>query len=335
MNKFLYFAILLLLFSCNNNHENSVSKHVPKIASSSIISTDSLMPDSYNFNIVPILHNKHYVYFDGTVGSLIFLKENRKFENSIKLLGNELGLVNEMFKHHVANDYFFGLASKEFIVADLTEQKKVGIFPHSFVLAQSIVAFKNGYLISHVMEEEWNVAISYFEFDEELGLINVQQKAIIPFAEDTSFTDISGNLAVMNNTVIYVKEWVGEAFAFDEKFELKHNKQLDFSGNLKLNTRDEDGDIMYNYLQASDISVTPYSLLAVMREIDFEETDDIDLGKVDKSRYRKRIHFFDESLSYQGGLKLDYFATKIHFSGNKLLTLNYANEIFIEHELEK
>jgi hypothetical protein len=72
-----------------------------------------------------------------------------------------------------------------------------------------------------------------------------------------------------------------------------------------------------------------------MREIDFEEHSQINLKDVDEELVRKKIHLFDEKLNYKGGIKLKYFSTDIHFYDDKLLTLNYEDELVFSYTLSK
>jgi hypothetical protein len=328
-------TIYLLLFVLFTKDSNSPDHYSPKIKSHRKIIAETFIPNSYQFNTVPKLYGESYHYFDEKNRSLIFLNTAFEFSNSIVLGGMGSKSLGRIYQTSTAGNLFFAFGSKGCVVVNLETKKKYDVFKHELILAQSVAKFKDGFLIGNVSTTN-EFQLSYFEFDEEKGLINFEPKVSIPFDEGTDIGDMSGHIAVFENSIVFVKDWIGEAYSYDYNFNLKKRKQLDFSGYLELNiNRDDDNDeFTYRFFQAYSIAKTPNNLLAVMREIDFEDNDLLDLNNVTEEFFRKKIHFFDEGLNYKGGLKLDYFSTDIHFQGNKLLTLNYQDEPVIEYELD-
>jgi hypothetical protein len=322
-----------MLLGCERSAETTSSSYFPKIKKSRKISTDGFIPNSYQFNSVPRYYKKNYHYLDRSNSSLIILSESFDFFKSIPLRGEGPNLMNVLHETSTATNLFFAFGNQSCIVVDLESNEKYGPFRHEFILPQSVAKFRDGFLLGNVSETK-GFRLSYFEFDKDAGLINIEKKVSIPFDEGVSPVDMSGHVEVFDNSIVFVKDWSGEAYSYDYDFKLKKQKQLDFSGNLELNINRDEGELLYEFYQAYSTTKTPNNLLAVMREVDFQENDNLDLNDVDEELVRKRIHFFDEELNYKGGLKLDFFSTDIHFQANKLHTLNYKSEAIIEYELE-
>ncbi|MFT5617959.1 MAG: hypothetical protein ACI85I_001185 [Arenicella sp.] len=332
LKHFPLFLGLILLLSCENKTSQSTYLY-PNLGKPKIISTDKLTPNSYQFSSVPRKHKNNYYYLDRNLGRLIVLDNNFDFVKSILVRGDDPNLLKTIYETSIAGDFFFFMGNN-LLVVDMNTQEKYGPFSNPFEFMQDAERFGNGFLTGHVKDGK-NYMISYFELDLEKGIKNVSDKVEIDFEEGVSPLDMSGHLEVFDQSIVFVKDWSGEAYSFNHNFIFKNRKQLDFSGNLELNKNVDEKGISYFYFQAYSITKTSNNLLAVMREIDFEEHSQINLKDVDEELVRKKIHLFDEKLNYKGGIKLKYFSTDIHFYDDKLLTLNYEDELVFSYTLSK
>lgn len=333
-----FFLLLFSLFTLfvNCSRENSKGDELFKITNTTIISTERLLPNSYQFSCVPRLYKNHWYYLDKSVGAVIKLDEKFNFTKSVQIIGPAPTQLKKVFGGiSIAGDFLFIFGNYRLLVYDLAREELVGVFKDPFQLGQQIISLDNEFLIGHVLESKEYV-ISKFRVNADKGIVDIENVASINFPKDVVITEKSGWLAHINDRIIFIQDCFGEAYSFDDKtFALEKKIQLPYSGSPALNISYEDGTRLSNFFQAYSVAIAPNNQLAVMREIDFEKSNFVDLTNLSEEVVRKKIHFLDEDLTLRGSLKVNYFSTEIAFGESSLITLNYEDEVVIRYELDR
>lgn len=327
--------LLSLVISCNSKEQEAVITHLQLTDS---IASDKFIPKSYVFSSVPYKYENHFYYLDKSVRGIVQVDQNFEYPRIILSEGDDYASIPKIFYFSIAKNYLFAFGNNQCLAFDLNKLELIGNFNFPFNLSQQIIyePIKQCFLTAAV-DESNTMRIFQFDFSISAGFTNIHGIGTIQSDERLHYIEYSGWLVLTEQSIFYVKDWVGEVDEFDRK-SLEHLRQfqLPYSGILVDNqSYGADGKYTSNYFQAYSV-VQHQSKIYILRELDWESklVGEKDMENPDfVNKIRNRIHVFDEDFNLISSIKLAKPATSINYINQNLYTLNYEDEILYQYKV--
>jgi len=329
--KNLYFLIFILVISCNHDKKQEIEHINPKFVKK--ISTKAYIPNSYVFSTVPVCYDDFWYYLDKTNGSVVKLNKDFTYHSKTVVVGDGPYKIGKAYQMSLADNYLFVIGNFEILIYDLIDNKIVNTYKNQLGLMQQVHYHNRQFLTSYIDEADRKLYIASFKFDDE-KLYDISKLVNVNFENGTHVAEKSGWLiSTSDQKLIFIKDWLGQAYLYDDNFNLIKELQLPFSGKRDFNKNFDGSGFTSYYFEA--YSVAQYNdKIAVMRELDFEEKTDFNINEDINDKYvRSRIHIFDKNLNLRQSLKVPNFSTQIYFHNDTLLTLNYEDEFIYLYDI--
>jgi hypothetical protein len=282
----------------------------------------------YTIDAKVLNYNSDYFILDRSQNKVF--RVNKDFTVSKKSFDTENSQLGdyEIFTFDIVKDRLFLKSKIGYTVFNLENDKFVSVYRNPFPLSQQFLEGKLGLYSTRFGNN--GLEVIQFDWNDEHGFQKVNTIVQIPKSRNVLSIDQSGWLFFINKALVYVDEWSGEFYFIDiKKKKIIKNGRLPFSGPIDENYEfDENGVAFGTYKNAYSVSSNDESTFFVIREIDWEVSDsvEIDLDKEeDRKRIRRRVHHFNSDLEIIDSFALNDYANCIHFYDGKLF-VNHSGE---------
>ncbi len=114
----------------------------------------------------------------------------------------------------------------------------------------------------------------------------------IDFEKGINPSEHSGWLSSINDSLFFIKNWIGEAYLLDQDYKIIKKKKIEYSGEGDIN-KEYFGDGFSSYYCEAYSIAKFRGRVAIMREVDFEEGINFNFSDIDDKYIRKRIHIIN------------------------------------------
>lgn len=329
--KNLYFFILILVISCKDVKKHEIEHIEPKFIKK--VSTKAYIPNSYVFSKVPVCYDGFWYYLDKSNGSIVKLNKDFTYHSKTVVVGEGPHKIGKAYQMSLADNFLFVIGNFEIIIYDMIKNDIVNKYKHQLGLMQQVHYHNKEFLTSYIDETDRKLYIVSFKFDHK-KLYDISKLVRVNYEKGTHVAEKSGWLiSTADQKLVFIKDWMGESYLYDDNFNLIKSFQLPYSGKKDFNKNFDDNGFTSYYFEA--YSVAQYNdKIAIMRELDFEEKSDFNINEDINDKYvRSRIHIFDKNMILKQSLKVPNFSTQIYFKNDTLLTLNYEDEFIYLYDI--
>lgn len=326
VSRFYLFVLMLTLCACSKNETSSegANKSRPSI---SIELFDSL--GIYTIDAPVREFEGDYFILDRSLQKVT--RVNDLFSTVKHVFGiNEATTDDsEVFGFDILEDRLFLRSRSGFTVFNLRTNTYVGFYRNPFQLTQQLLAGPQGWYTTRFTRT--GLEVVSFAWDDDRGFHSIATIAGIPNPRNVSEIDQSGWLFVQDAHLVYLDEWSGEYYVIDSSGKKIITKgRLPFSGPMEENYEvDEDGFSFGTYKNAFSVSVSSPNTFWVLREVDWEISDsvDIDLEKEsDRKRIRRRVHHFNATMEVIDSYLLEDIGNCIFYHDGKMFVNHTGGE---------
>jgi len=236
---------------------------------------------------------------------------------------------SEVFGFDILGDRLFLRSLSGFTVFNLRTNTFIGFHRNPFPLTQQLLAGPKAWYTTRFSRT--GLEVVSFSWDDDRGFHSISTIAGIPNPRNVSEIDQSGWLFTQGAHLVYIDDWSGEYYVIDSSTKkIIAQGRLPFSGPMEENYEvDEDGISFGTYKNAYSVSVSSPNTFWVVREVDWEISDsvDIDLEKEsDRKRVRRRVHHFNATVEVIDSYLLEEIGNCIFYHDGKLFVNHTGGE---------
>ncbi|HAA12962.1 MAG TPA: hypothetical protein DCE41_15240 [Cytophagales bacterium] len=320
--------VLSLIFNgCSSNPDEWAKYAAPKEQRLFSLK-DSILVDAFSLNQPPVILGDRSVLFDKQG---LFLQDLNDPAFHLKLSGYERAVSNLS----VIKDSLLVVNG----VPNLMLLNKLGELvwtqQHPIDLASNLISDYGLTVVAGVNRNsgQMDLGLHTLQFQEDTVLVT-------DFGDLTSWIDVPGYLKLgkllkLENKIVFIYSWLGEYYVHNRTdYELQKHDTLRYFGDL---------DYYVNnigqtppYFQCYDAATLGDSLVAVLREVDFET---VNPSEPKESTFyatlRRRVQLFDENMNWQVSGLLARQATSISFIDGTLFAHHQGSDYIYLYEVNQ
>jgi len=326
MPKTLHFVLLLVICACTKNEISS--EHTDKSLSYRIIELfDSL--GIYTIDAPVREFEGDYFIFDRSQNNVARVNQQFTKVNRLYNISDANTDDSEVYGFDILGDRLFLRSPTGFTVFNLHTNTFIGFFRNPFLLNQQLLQGPNGLFTTRFTST--GLEVVSFSWDDEQGFHSISRIAEIPNSRNITKIDQSGWLLVQDSNLVYIDEWSGEYYVIDSSLKKVISKdRLPLGGPIGENYEiDEEGFSFGTFKNAFSVATTGSSTFLVLREVDWEISDSVDLNfekESDQKRIRRRVHHFNAKMEVINSYLLEDYANCIFYHDGKMFVNHTGGE---------